>query len=104
MVEGRLLSILLLLQARGRMTAPQLSREFEVRDGERACAFEARMLAQLDGTFLIIIRDISERKAAEARIEYLAYFDTLTSLPNRQMLMRQVNLTLIGRPSKTSSQ
>jgi len=30
MVEGRLLSILLLLQARGRMTAPQLSREFEV--------------------------------------------------------------------------
>jgi predicted DNA-binding transcriptional regulator YafY len=30
MVEGRLLSILLLLQARGRMTAPQLAREFEV--------------------------------------------------------------------------
>jgi len=30
MVEGRLLSILLLLQARGRMSAPALAREFEV--------------------------------------------------------------------------
>ena len=68
--------------------------EFEVPDGDRACVFEARMLAQLDGTFLIIIRDISERKAAAARIEYLAYFDTLTGLPNRQMLMRHVNRTL----------
>jgi diguanylate cyclase (GGDEF)-like protein len=68
--------------------------EFEVSDGEEVCAFEARMLAQLDGTFLIIIRDISERKAAEARIEYLAYFDTLTGLPNRQMLMRHVSRTL----------
>jgi diguanylate cyclase (GGDEF)-like protein len=52
------------------------------------------MLAQLDGTFLVIIRDISERKAAEERIEYLAFFDTLTGLPNRQMLMRHVNRAL----------
>jgi diguanylate cyclase (GGDEF)-like protein len=68
--------------------------EFEVRDAENVRALESRMLAQLDGTYLIIIRDISERKAAEARIEYLAYFDTLTGLPNRQMLMRHVNRTL----------
>jgi diguanylate cyclase (GGDEF)-like protein len=71
-----------------------VTHEFQVRDGGDARFFEARMLAQLDGTFLIIIRDISERKAAEARIEYLAYFDTLTGLPNRQMLMREVNRTL----------
>jgi diguanylate cyclase (GGDEF)-like protein len=71
-----------------------VTHEFQVRDGEQARFFEARMLAQLDGTFLIIIRDISERKAAEERIEYLAYFDTLTGLPNRQMLMREVNRTL----------
>ena len=68
--------------------------EFEVRNDADTRALEARMLAQLDGTYLVIIRDISERKAAEARIEYLAYFDTLTGLPNRQMLMRHVNRTL----------
>ena len=68
--------------------------EFDVRDTDGARSLEARMLAQLDGTFLVIIRDISERKAAEERIEYLAFFDTLTGLPNRQMLMRHVNRAL----------
>ncbi len=33
-----------------------------------------------------VIRDISERKNAEARIQHLAYFDQLTGLPNRVML------------------
>ncbi len=31
--------------------------------------------------------DISERKEAEAKIEYLAYFDSLTNLPNRRLLL-----------------
>ncbi|WP_303720394.1 EAL domain-containing protein [Malonomonas rubra] len=33
------------------------------------------------------MRDITERKQAEARIEYLAYFDALTELPNRRLLL-----------------
>jgi diguanylate cyclase (GGDEF)-like protein/PAS domain S-box-containing protein len=33
-----------------------------------------------------IVRDISERKAQEARIHQLAYFDELTGLPNRGLL------------------
>jgi len=33
------------------------------------------------------LRDITERKQAEARIEYLAYFDALTELPNRRLLL-----------------
>lgn len=35
-------------------------------------------------------RDITERKRAEAEIERLAYFDPLTDLPNRQMLMERL--------------
>jgi diguanylate cyclase (GGDEF)-like protein/PAS domain S-box-containing protein len=34
----------------------------------------------------VMLRDISERKEAEARIERLAFFDPLTELPNRTLL------------------
>jgi len=33
------------------------------------------------------LRNITERKQAEARIEYLAYYDALTELPNRRLLL-----------------
>lgn len=36
-----------------------------------------------DPTFIVLARDITERKEAEGRILKLAYFDTLTGLPNR---------------------
>lgn len=37
------------------------------------------------------IQDISLRKQNEARVSQLAYFDTLTSLPNRQLLFDRLN-------------
>ena len=33
------------------------------------------------------LTDISQRKAAEAAIEHLAYYDSLTQLPNRRLLL-----------------
>jgi diguanylate cyclase (GGDEF)-like protein len=70
------------------------TQEFELSDDKDPRAFEARLLPQADGTFLLLIRDISERKRVEARTEYLAYFDPLTGLANRQRLMREVNRAL----------
>jgi diguanylate cyclase (GGDEF)-like protein/PAS domain S-box-containing protein len=40
------------------------------------------------------LRDITERKQAEARIEYLAYYDALTELPNRRLLINRLEQNL----------
>jgi diguanylate cyclase (GGDEF)-like protein/PAS domain S-box-containing protein len=40
------------------------------------------------------VRDISDRKDAEARIQFLAHHDTLTGLPNRVMLMDRLDVML----------
>ena len=42
------------------------------------------------------IRDISDRKQAEARIQFMAHHDTLTHLPNRALLMDRLQVMLAG--------
>ena len=64
--------------------------EFSVGHGKDKRSFEVRLRPQADGTLLIIKRDTTERLRAKARIEYLAYYDTLTGLPNRQLFVRVV--------------
>src|SRR5262249_6260866 len=59
--------------------------EFAVGSGPGRRWLEARVRPQADGTLLIITRDVTERRKAKAHIEYLAYYDTLTGLPNRQL-------------------
>lgn len=51
---------------------------------------EGRAL-RLDG----VATDISERKASDERIEYLANYDALTDLPNRNLLMNRLQQSLI---------
>jgi diguanylate cyclase (GGDEF)-like protein/PAS domain S-box-containing protein len=41
--------------------------------------------------FIVLSRDVTERKVAEARIARLAYFDGLTGLPNRQSFLERVD-------------
>jgi diguanylate cyclase (GGDEF)-like protein/PAS domain S-box-containing protein len=43
---------------------------------------------------LAISTDITNRKAAEARIEQLAYYDPLTNLPNRSLLLERLDIAL----------
>ncbi|GAA4026807.1 sensor domain-containing protein [Actimicrobium antarcticum] len=42
----------------------------------------------------LVIRDITDRKKAEADINQLAFFDPLTGLPNRRLLMDRLGQTL----------
>ena len=62
--------------------------EFVVGSGKDQRSFEARLRPQSDGTLLIVTRDTTERQKAKARIEYLAYYDILTGLANRQQFVR----------------
>ncbi|NMM09585.1 MAG: EAL domain-containing protein [Polaromonas sp.] len=44
--------------------------------------------------WIAVGRDVTERKAAEDEIEYLAFYDALTQLPNRQLLMDRLQRAL----------
>jgi diguanylate cyclase (GGDEF)-like protein/PAS domain S-box-containing protein len=39
----------------------------------------------------IIVRDVTEKKKAEEQIQYLAYYDPLTDIPNRNLLYKQLD-------------
>lgn len=43
---------------------------------------------------MIVLRDITKRKRAEAEVHFLAYNDSLTHLPNRQGLLQQLRHAL----------
>jgi diguanylate cyclase (GGDEF)-like protein len=66
-------------------------------------ADETRFVAELVGKDIVssgktvrmtAIRDISDRKQAEARIQFLAHHDILTHLPNRALLMDRMQVLL----------
>jgi diguanylate cyclase (GGDEF)-like protein/PAS domain S-box-containing protein len=46
--------------------------------------------------YLAVKHDITDRKRAEAEIHNLAYFDPLTNLPNRRLLLDRLNQALIA--------
>jgi diguanylate cyclase (GGDEF)-like protein/PAS domain S-box-containing protein len=54
--------------------------------------FEDGVLAGYEGTN----EDITVRKAAEERIQFLAYYDALTGLPNRTLLQDRLGKALAG--------
>ena len=44
---------------------------------------EARVVPQGSELALLVVRDVTEKREAEERIRRLAFYDTLTGLPNR---------------------
>lgn len=60
---------------------------------------EKRLMAELasDLAFgIVALRTRVERTAAEQRIEHLAFYDALTDLPNRRLLIDRLNQAMLG--------
>ncbi|MDO9403217.1 MAG: EAL domain-containing protein [Polaromonas sp.] len=51
--------------------------------------------------WVAVSRDITARKAAEDEIEHLAFYDALTQLPNRQLLMDRLDRAVTPRRGET---
>ncbi len=52
-------------------------------------------------SFVVLARDVTERRTAQHRIRRLAYFDSLTGLPNRELFQRRLTSALKDRDPGT---
>ncbi|HEY1578487.1 MAG TPA: EAL domain-containing protein [Terracidiphilus sp.] len=77
-------------------------RDLEVRlrreNGEVFWSQLSASFAEVDGETCVIsyIRDVSEAKADEEKIRNLAFYDTLTGLPNRRLLWERLRQALVS--------
>ena len=55
---------------------------------------KAQQTEELGSTNAELTREITQRRKAEQRTRYLAYYDELTSLPNRQFFKEQLELAM----------
>ena len=56
-----------------------------------------------DDGLAVYVRDVTARKTAKDEIEHLAFYDPLTQLPNRQLLMDRLNAVLSQAPAEAQA-
>ncbi len=67
---------------------------FELEDPEIQRSFNISVFSPQVGLFATLLEDVTERKKSEAQIQRLAYFDSLTGLPNRLLLLDRLDQSL----------
>jgi diguanylate cyclase (GGDEF)-like protein/PAS domain S-box-containing protein len=77
---------------------------FRKKTGETLWGLMSASVIELEGEpcILSITRDLSDAKTAEDEIRHLAFYDALTELPNRRLLLERLRQTLAA--SKRSGQ
>ncbi|CAA2109149.1 EAL domain-containing protein [Variovorax paradoxus] len=78
------------------ITGSSSGRQFERRGAHDKAWFEISVSrksvdGEVDARFIVILRNITESKLAAREIEHLAFYDTLTGLPNRRLLLDRLN-------------
>jgi len=78
--------------------------ELLARDGRRvAVEFTGKLMPFKGKQYrMTVVRDVSDRKEAEARIHFLAHHDVLTGLPNRALLMDRLEFILASARRRDS--
>ncbi len=61
--------------------------EYQLEIDNATKSYEARIVVSGEYEVLAIVQDVSERKAAEQRITQLAFYDSVTGLPNRLLFI-----------------
>ena len=69
---------------------------FRKKNGEKLWGLMSASVIELEGApcILSIARDISEVKTAQDEIRHLAFYDPLTELPNRRLLLERLRQTV----------
>ncbi|MEM6641218.1 MAG: EAL domain-containing protein [Pseudomonadota bacterium] len=62
----------------------------EIKVERSRCVVELRIVPQSDELAVAVLRDVTERHEAAARIHELAYLDSVTGLPNRALFLREL--------------
>jgi diguanylate cyclase (GGDEF)-like protein/PAS domain S-box-containing protein len=80
--------------------------QFRKKNGEIVWGEMSASEIEIDGIpcILAVTRDISSAKAAENTIRDLAFYDPLTGLPNRRLLLERLRQTLIASAQSNRSQ
>ncbi|MFZ1083549.1 MAG: PAS domain S-box protein [Terracidiphilus sp.] len=70
--------------------------QYRKKNGDILWSLTSSSRIEIDGVpcLLSVVRDVSEAKAAKERIEDLAFYDPLTRLPNRQLLLDRLREAL----------
>ena len=67
---------------------------FELEQPETQRCFYVSLFSPQKVLFATLLEDVTERKKSEAQIQRMAYFDSLTGLPNRSLLLDRLNQLL----------
>jgi len=70
---------------------------------DHECWYECRFVHHGYNKVLVMLRDISERKQAESKIHTLAFYDSLTGLPNRSLFKDRIRTNLSAAKSQGSA-
>ena len=78
-------------------------KEFSLSSAKEKAHYEGRMVRANDYEVVCFFRNITQRKAGEEEIRQLAYYDSLTGLPNRSYFYDWVNSRLESTSVETGS-